>query len=79
VLTADQKAKLPALTQALQLQTTSYEAINLLLIAGPPSSVCSVPLLGAVSSGVICPVITPPISVPAAPGMAVPQPVGEAR
>jgi len=35
VLTADQTAKLPTLSQALQLQTTAWQAIGLLLIDSP--------------------------------------------
>jgi hypothetical protein len=43
VLTADQMAKLPTLSQALQLQTTAWQAIGLLLIDSPTPSGAPLP------------------------------------
>ena len=44
VLTADQTAKLPMLSQALQLQTTAWQAIGLLLIDSPTPSGTPMPV-----------------------------------
>jgi hypothetical protein len=59
ILTNEQKAKLPPLAQALQLQGTAYQASSLNLIDGPNIGRVYPADLGAVSPGIL-PGVSPP-------------------